>query len=227
MDNEPRRPSSDVIDSLDSLGQSGEEAVPQLLAIEDVAWDEICCGIQPWETVARTRTPEQIRDLIRGLVLYSRASGRNLCGSVSPVSVLYRAMVHTRPKWEPAFTRWIITNRTNQWEPFGTLNTGGATTYQEFVAHKTKEAEVKARRSAVGKEQQSQDQRLKQQRDRTEATQRIAAAVMRGDLNAVKALLGKGAIPSEAVQDGHSLVDLAVEHRRPEVASYLRSVGIK
>jgi hypothetical protein len=227
MDNDSRRPSPEVITSLDTLGRSGEEAVPQPLANERVAWQEIGCGIEPWETVARTRTPEQIRDLIRGLVLYSRSSGRSLGGSVSPVIILYHAMVQSCPSWEPAFTRWIITNRTTQWEPFGTLNTGGAMTYLEFVAYKTKESEVKARRSAAGKEQQAQDQRLKQQRDRTEATQRIAAAVMRGDLNAVKALLGKGAIPSEAVQDGHSLVELAVEHRRPEVASYLRSVGIK
>lgn len=57
-------------------------------------------------------------------------------------------------------------------------------------------------------------------------TERLAGAVRRGDLSAVKALLAKGADVTKALPNGGSLVGLAKEYGRTTIAEYLRSVGV-
>ena len=85
-------PDPHVLDDLAALGRSGERRIPGSLLDKDLAWGHLVCGNEPWQQVAAERTSEQIADLIRGVVLYSRASGRPIGGSVSPVLVLYRVL---------------------------------------------------------------------------------------------------------------------------------------
>ena len=183
----------------------------------------ILCGNGPWETLASGLSPEEIRDLIRGLVLYSRAVDEPIGGSVSPVIVLYRALTARHPTWEPEFTAWIVSYRRNQWEPFGTLNDGGVTTLQAFRSRGISLSREQAERYEAGVLRQTADQYAKLQRDRLESTQRIAAAVRRGDRSAVEALLKKGPELSKALPQGQSLVDMASAQGYFDIAALLRA----
>ena len=185
--------------------------------------EALLCGNDPWEWLAHGLETEELRELIRGLVLYSRAIGQAIGGSVSPVIVLYRALVERSPAREPELTSWVVANRRNRWEPFGTLNDGSATTYQAFVAYRQKQAEEQAERYRVGMLRQAADQAAKRQRDREESTKRIAAAVRRGDRAAVEALLRKDPDLKCALPDGGSLIDLALAHNQSDIAALIRS----
>jgi hypothetical protein len=219
-------PFEEVIDELVLLGRSGEERVPASLLDEDMAWDTLVCGNQPWLQVAQNCGPEDVADLIRGLILYCRASGRSIGGSVSPVIVLYRSLIERVPEWEPPLTRWIVDNRTNPYEPFGTLNDEGATTYGEYVERREARVQRARANEAAEVERQQEAIKIRVTRERDESTQRLAGAVRRGDLRAVQALLRKGADAARALPEGESLVTLAEENGRYAVAAFLKTRGI-
>ena len=71
-------PESQILDELVQLGRRGEENVPLSLADKDVAWRNLVCGNEPWCQIARERSSEEVADLIRGLILYCRATGRGI-----------------------------------------------------------------------------------------------------------------------------------------------------
>jgi hypothetical protein len=215
-------PEPQVLDDLLQLGRSGKQRVPSSLEDKDVAWRNLVCANEPWRQIAKERTSEEVADLIRGLILYSRASGRQIGGSVSPVIGLYRILVDRAPSWEPNLTRWIVAYRTNPYEPFGTINDEGATTHAEYVERRQLRV-VRARANETD-EVERQEAARKIRADR--ATQRVAGAVRRGDLLAVKALLEEGADLKNALPNGESLLELAEQNGRGSVAEFLRSLGI-
>lgn len=212
----------ELVASFIELGRSGSELCPDQCGDAEQVRRLLLCGIRPWQVVGRGLTDDEIRDLIRGLVLYSRAVGHGIGGSVSPVIVLYSELIGRLPDWEPEFTSWVVANRRNRWEPFGTLNDGNATTFRAFKSYCETCATEQAKRYEAGLKRQAADQEAKRARDRRESTERIAAAVQRGDRHAVEALLKKGPDLSAALPDGGSLVDLALAHERLEIAALLR-----
>jgi len=219
--------SNEVLQELIELGRDGLERVPRSLTDETVAWRTLVCGNEPWIEAAKSIGPENVPFLIRGLVLYARASGRTTGGSVSAVIVLYRTVVERTPDLEPSLTSWVVAHRTNPYEPFGTINDEGAVTYADFVARRTVRHALASANEAREAEQQRQFAEIRAQRDRVESTQRLANAVRRGDLGAVQALFDKGADASRALPDGGSLVALADENGRHAVAEFLRARGTK
>ena len=138
------RISDEILQELAHIGRKGVELVPPSLEDERIAWRNLVCGSDPWIEAASKIGYENLPHLIRGLILYCRASGRHIGGSVSPVIFLYEILIENEPDQEPNLTAWIVSNRTNPYEPFGTLNDEGATSYADYVARR-KQRILKAR----------------------------------------------------------------------------------
>ena len=218
-----RRIPHEVVGALIALGRTGAPGVPDCLADEQTAWSCLVRGKEVWLRVAKVLSEDELRHLIHGLVLYSRARERGIGGSVSPVIGLYLNYIARFPEQEPALTGWVVDNRVNDYEPFGSVYHEGARTYAEFLERREcRQREHEARLL----QRQQEAARLKQMRDAQKATPNLANAVRRGDLKAVMALLAKGADPAVAIADGGSLVALAEANGRAEVAAFLRSKGI-
>jgi hypothetical protein len=160
-----------------------------------------------------------LRNLIRGLVLYSRASKTSLGGSVSPVVSLYAGYIERFSEGEPALTGWVVDNRVNPYEPFGTISHRAARSQAEFFSLAEKRAKAAQRK-------QADDHEARRVRESMKATARLANAVRRGDLKAVKVLIEKGADPKKALAQSGSLQQLAAENRRHTVLGFLRERGI-
>ncbi|MHB1072791.1 MAG: hypothetical protein ACYC3Q_08195 [Gemmatimonadaceae bacterium] len=142
---------------------------------------------------------------------------------MSPVSTLYREFLSRAPADEPSVTAWIVENRHNEYEPFGTLVHGGARTRAEFLAYQEEQAHRRTRALAAELERQREAAAHKAQA----ATERLANAVRRGDLKAVQALFAKGADWRSALPDGRSLIELARQSGNAAVAEYLASRGVQ
>ncbi len=211
-----------IVEEIEILGRSGKAYVPESLMDEEFAWQFLVNGTL-WPRVAKERTTEQIADLIRGLVLYCRASKRQIGMSVSPVIGLYRELVRRAPPWEPELTSWVVENRTNRYEPFGTSK-GSGRSYAEYVENK-RTFEKWREEGQVAQRKEERAGRLA--RERKLATERLANAVRRGDLTAVQAMLAKGADTAAALPEGGSLVAHAETHGRTAMANFLRSRNVK
>lgn len=209
-----------VLQELIELGRGERNGVPPSLTREREAWDTLARSSTTWHSVAIALEAAELEALIRGLLTYSKVSGRQIGGSCSPVIELYRVFTEVAPECEPELTAWIVANRTDSYEPFGSGNDEQATSLAEYISRR----DARARRV---QERQQQARDLRAIRDRKESTEKLAAAVRRGDLSAVKALLSKGADVTKAISGGGSLVDLAEEHGRTAVADHLRSVGLE
>ena len=221
------KPPPGILDDLEEQGRSGAERVPASLAGETLARRTLRCGRDNWRRVANERSSERIADLIRGLILYRRASGHLSGGSTSPVIVLYDVLVGRRPSLEPELTKWIVEHSDNPWEPFGTLEgERRPTSYSEYVEGCNALARFTSKNIAAEEKRQEEARKRRVIREREESTQRLANAVRRGDLLAVQALLAKGADVRRALPEGESLVTLAESNGRASVAEFLRSLGI-
>lgn len=164
---------------------------------------------------------EDLNHLIRALIKYSQLAGPSKSGgSASPVIPIYSEYVEKFPGSEAELTSWIIRNRINDYDPFGTIVHNDCPSYKIFLEtwkqHKLYLAE---------QEQKRNEEKLA--RWEIDATEKLPNAVRRGDIKAVKALLEKGGNPKEAMIKVGSLCKLANEHGRDQMQAYLKSVGIE
>lgn len=181
------------------IGRDGEDRVPAAFADSNAAWSIIHHGIIEWDNLALVLCERDLESLIRGFVHYSRKqSPASPGGSVSPVIRLYSSFVSRFPDSEPNLTAWIVLNRVNPYEPFGTLSCNNAVTLDRHLASR---AERRAR--AIENEATENARQAEAAVRRSEiATSRLAAAVKRGDNAAVAALLDQGANPLKALGGG-------------------------
>lgn len=213
----------EVIAQLSEIGALGQAAIPAAFTDPDEAWSLLHRGVVPWEELANTLSEEGLRLVVRGLVCYDRARGPGATGgSVSPVIRLCAVYAQRFPDQEPKLTQWVVANRVNEYEPFGSIICNHASSFSEYLA-------LRLARRASGirgaeREQERQDD-AKATRRHT-ATTRLAGAVKRGDVSAIEALLLQGADPGKALPKGGSLVDLALDNGRVAVAEFLKSRGI-
>lgn len=212
-------PTSKVLADLVALGEQGTPGIPS--SLQDSPRESLIhqWGFETWKQLAKSLSEPHLRNLIRGLVLYSRAKNRSLGGSVSPVIDLYADYVERFPEGEPALTGWVVDNRINPYEPFGTIAHREARSQTEFSL-------LSEKRAKVAQQKQADDQEARRVRESTKATQRLANAVRRGDLKAIKVLLEKGADPKKALGHPRSLQQLAAENQRLAVLEFLRERGI-
>jgi hypothetical protein len=217
-----------IVDQLIATGENGVPFVPA--ALEDERQAALLlhgAGRNAWQTVGLALDEAALRNLIRGVILYSRC-GRKTGGSVSPVIDLYRIYAERFPTQEPLLTGWIVDNRTNEYEPFGSTISNNERTLSEYVAERLARERRGAENSAAQEERQRIAAAEKRRREAKKSTQRLPNAVRRGDTNTVINLLGKGADPKMAVvPDGGSLVDLALQNGHSPLAALLRSRGIR
>lgn len=214
--------SGDLRRELQAIGESGHFPGGGLLGDRDRAWRRLMCGHEPWQELAPRLNEFELRNLIRGLVLFSRVTGWS-GGSVSPVIVLYRAYIERWPEREPALTGWIVDNRLNDYEPFGTICHGDARSQAELHQFRVCCAKDRAANMARDAERQQQAASLKAAR----ATTRVTGAVRRGDVAALEALLRTGADLAVALAPGESLVELARANRRDKMVTFLQAAGLE
>jgi hypothetical protein len=214
-----------IVDDLIRIGESGNAELPSSLTDPEIARQRLLCGHDPWLTTGRRLPEPRLQALIRGLVLFSQASGWS-GGSVSPVIPLYAVYVWRFPLSEPSLTRWIVANRRNDYEPFGTTMHGNAERLSELREHQRARARKTTSNLQREELRRQEAARLRRLRESERATRNLANAVRRGDLGAVTALLAKGADWKKAVTSNGSLLALAEAAGRADVATYLRSKGV-
>ena len=206
--------------ALASLGESGVPDIPPMLENRQTAWNLIMCGDEPWRQLGAHVIDSELRSIIRGLILFSQASGWS-GGSVSPVIVLYREFLSRIPADEEELTSWIVQRRRNDYEPFGTIMHGGARTQAEFLEHQRFRARRREEGLARDRKRQEAEASAKAQR----ATGLVAAAVKRGDVAGLKGLIAAGADLSKVELHGNSLIDIAREHEREAMIVFLHSLS--
>lgn len=216
----------EATDALIELGSSSQDYVPEMLKDADHAWRILLCGNGPWMALGQRLKKLDLANLIRGLVAYGRVTGRSTGGSVSPIIPLYYAFAERFPKDEPDLTRWIVSNRTNEYDPFGSTICNRESSLEDYRRARGARAEVAIANETRDLARQAEDKERKRIKDAENATSNLCNAVRRGDLAAVKALLQKGADVSRAMPNG-SLVALALEYGRTAVAEFLREHGIR
>ena len=133
-------------------------------------------------------------------------------GGLGSVTALERVLPLVADE-DHAVLNWILSTTRSYW-----YYSSGATSYAELQAsrsaHATRRAENEAR--------EAQRERDAKARKAEQASANLFNAVRRGDLNAVHALLQKGASPESRTPDGMPLVKYAEENGRNAVAELLR-----
>ena len=212
---------SRVVDVLIRIGGAESPVVPDILSDRDSAWTLIMRGDQPWRETAAALDEPALQNLIRGLVLFSRASGWS-GGSVSPVVILYRCYEERFACTARALADWVIANRRNEYEPFGSAIPLAVRSRDESEEWKRAQTERRAANRADETRRQEQDAARRAER----ATRLLLNAVRRGDTKAVIALLDRGADPRRAAPAGETLLNVAEENGRSDLAGFLRSQGL-
>jgi hypothetical protein len=206
---------NEVVEDLIELGREGIPQVPGSLKDVQDAQELLMRG---WTRIGRRLEEQRLRFLIMGLVLYSQASGWT-GGSVSPVIQLYKEFAERFPGSDLALNQWIVANRRNPYEPFGSLMIGGRT-LREHQANW-----VEYRRSREEELQRRELVRLG--KVGAVATTKLPNAVRRGDILAVKALIAKGADPKVRDHAGRDLHSIAASEGRTAISEFLRELEMR
>ena len=211
------------LEGIIAWGLYGGLAIPPSLRDSSEAMRLFVSGYDSWR-LAKSLSEPRLRNFIRGLVLYHRATGEvpDGHGSASPVIHYYSEYIKRFPDSEPSLTAWIVDNRVNGYEPFGRWGIK-ARSQAELIAISQEDLKRQSKQSA----KEALDHEARGLRETQKATERLADAVRRGDLKAVKALIEKGADPRAALPQGGSLQRLAVENKRLAVLEYLQEKGIE
>jgi len=83
---------------------------------------------------AKKKSADDLYRLITGLIYFTRIFPSSGGGSVSPISTLLNIFASKDPKREPELTAWIVDNRTNRYDPWGTSRDSAARSLAERAA---------------------------------------------------------------------------------------------
>ena len=166
---------------------------------------------------------DELRALIVGLVKFDVAHAGKACGgSVTPVPSLYFKFVKDYPEEEPELTAWIVQNRYNPYDPFGTVLFNDCLNLSDHRARFDERDRERKLREFHEREASAFRAAVKRDREAIRASENLTGAIRRGDLLAVQALLSKGANLS-TVQDvtGLSPIEWALKNDRGDLAVFL------
>jgi hypothetical protein len=211
----------ELIDSLIALGRAGVPGLVRGIETHDDAHRALVRA-WPWSALVSPRSSDEIAYLIKGIVLLSQRLEHGIGGSVTPVVPLYREL---RVRGAPCLNElssWILAHRVNEYEPFGTWIPEFVRDHDGYMAWQAlclKQQQVR-REAEIARVEEAEARRA------SAATAKLANAVRRGDVLAVKALLAQGARPADALPDGGSLQAFAASHAQDRMAELLREMGV-
>ena len=210
-----------MVDRLIDLGRGGVVGPFFGTTAPRAARGELVWGSGDWRSEVSARNTEELRELVKGLVLLSSHLGP-IGGSVSPVIWVFHEIQRRNPPWTNELAEWVLEHRVNEYEPFGTMischvrDLDGLREWQgQCRARMVARADAEASRAREANERRS-----------ARATKNVVGAVRRGDIAGLKALLVQGACLEGALPDGQSLQALAASHGRHRMAEFLRELGI-
>lgn len=152
--------------------------------------------------------PDQQASFVKALAVYEETVGG--LGSVTALQHVLRVINDP----DHAVFDWVLTN-TSSYRYYS----GGATSFAELHAER-------AWQSRRWQERQDDERKLEAEakaRKAGRATQNLYNAVRRGDIKAVRALLGQGASPTVTTPDGVGLAEYARASGRSDIAELLSS----
>ncbi|MHB0924733.1 MAG: ankyrin repeat domain-containing protein [Bellilinea sp.] len=177
-------------------------------------------GQQSWLSVAETLSKEEIVALIKCFTIAERVYDVWKAGSVSPVIWLFKKLSSLDLVTSNDIANWVLAHTENEYLPFGTLNLG-AKSLVEYTQFKKLDSERKNARH----ETEMQRQELTRKHKAQKLTSALFGAVNRGDIQAVKALIQKGADISATDSKGISVIEYAYRNGNEKILELLRSLG--
>jgi hypothetical protein len=171
------------------------------------------------EQVGEILSKKELVDLIKGLIRFQKINGA--FGSPTPAAKLFLHFANKYPNEEEDLCKWILDNRVNEYDPFGTFKDFGAKSLKEYHELQYRPDPEKAKQSLENARLQREARELKKIRELKIATQNLYNAVRRGDVLAVKALLARGADWKSVIAESGSLIDLARANGRINMIKFL------
>lgn len=168
-----------------------------------------------WDRITRRMNAEDLWALVRALTV-AEHSLRWSGGSVPAASWTFREYQRRFPERADALADWCLANTRNRHVPF-TSNNFGARSLDEYHRRYSQDLERQARSQ---EQRASEEERAKARRE--QRTPNLFDAVQRGDYDAVKALLDRGADAS-ARRDGLTLLEVARKYGKDGIAAMLES----
>jgi hypothetical protein len=143
---------SELID----LGANRTDAMPPQLADEEGALRNVLDLSGRLLPAVECLAPERLEHLIRGVVRYGQL-GRPTGGSVSPVIRLFAMYRACAAKADfDLLSAWIVKNRSNPYEPYGSAAYGSARTADEYD-HQQKSRRARAQQNMAREQLRQQE----------------------------------------------------------------------
>lgn len=187
--------------------------------------DEAIKSRQAWRHACESLSEVELVELIKGIILWGRSNRKGNGGSASPVIPLYEIFHRKFPESEPLLGKWIIENRKNPYDPFGTICCSSSSSWAEFKDCMEARAVDRENRKAQNQENIRVIKLRKNEIEREKYLRHLPKAIARGDLPAVKAITEKESSEGIMGPDGESLSEYASSLGQVAVASYLDSIG--
>ena len=189
--------SDKFIVTLIAQGKWPRSETPDFLLRDGPAWRRLMAPKKYWKPIADQLPTDDLIALIKGLVIVQQRTRRG-CGSVSPVIPLFEFYIDRMPGDEAGLVPWVYANRTNPYEPFGSVVFAGCETIQAYH-----QALITRKRLALFQRQFEERQQAESAIKKAAiATENLPNAIRRNDISAVKALLAKGADVDACQVDG-------------------------
>jgi hypothetical protein len=173
--------------------------------------------------LSETLSKAELRALIVGLVKFDVAhEGRAYAGSATPIAGLYYKFAELYPDDEQALTEWIVKNRANDYDPFGTIVCNDVLSLGMHRAYFEGREAARKRRESYVSEWQSYQDGVRKDLKAIEGNKNLPGAIARGDISAVTALIKNGAsLDSVEKSTGMSPIQLALTTHRGDMAVFL------
>lgn len=152
--------------------------------------------------------PDQQASFVKALAVYEETVGG--LGSVTALQYVFRVISDP----DHAAFDWVLANTRSYW-----YYSGNAASFAELHAERVWHSHRRQEREASEREREAEARQRKAER----ATQNLYNAVRRGDIKAVRALLGHGASSAGTTPEGVSLAEYARASGRTEIAELLGS----
>jgi hypothetical protein len=194
-----------ALDNLVRLGRNNGELLGEVNGLPSPS----AFGIfwQRWQEILGFWNPDDLQDLIKGFVYYEMLPPANGFGSVPPVPQIFSIYLSKVSREQSnSLADWILAHTVNEYCPYGTNNHGARSLKELEQINKQRNQ----KKLEMFSREQERENHAKAKRAH-DATLRLPKAVKRNDINAVVALIAKGANPDSVGDDGLTARQIAKE----------------